>query len=147
MELSSSNIKKILIFSQEEVFLIFSQKKALLIFWKQNFVALILKKDSFYFFKNPFYLFSYISKNEPLQFSAQPLKIKEHHPRKMYHTSGNGNPEKKKIIFNFLHQNVFVRTFCLNFFHQIFLIRIFFFIRIFNQDFLHHNQRKFLYHQ
>ena len=116
MELSSSNIKKILIFSQEEVFLIFSQKKALLIFWKQNFVALILKKDSFYLFKNPFYLFSYISKNEPLQFSAQPLKIKEHHPRKMYHTSGNGNPEKKKIIFNFLHQNVLCQNFLSEFF-------------------------------
>ena len=116
MELSSSNIKKILIFSQEEVFLIFSQKKALLIFWKQNFVALILKKDSFYLFKNPFYLFSYISKNEPLQFSAQPLKIKEHHPTKMYHTSGNGNPEKKKIIFNFLYQNVLCQNFLSEFF-------------------------------
>ena len=32
MELSSSNIKKILIFCQKKAFLIFSQKKAFLIF-------------------------------------------------------------------------------------------------------------------
>ena len=34
MKLSSSNIKKILIFSQKKTFLIFSQKKAFLIFPK-----------------------------------------------------------------------------------------------------------------
>ena len=51
MELSSSNMKKILIFSQREVFLIFSQKKDFLIFPKM----------------------------EPSHFSAQALKIKELH--------------------------------------------------------------------
>ena len=35
-----------------------------------------------------------ISQNRTLQFSAQALKIKELHPRKIYCTSRNGNPPK-----------------------------------------------------
>ena len=76
MDLSSPNIKKILIFSQKKAFLIFS----------------------------------YISENSTLYFSAQVCKIKKIHPMKIsctsgkgnsknnYYISGNGSPEAETII-------------------------------------------------
>ena len=77
MDLSVLNIKKILLF--------------FCVSGNGSFSYIFLKKS-----------FSYISENSTLHFSAQALKIKELHPRKIYYASGNGNP--KKIVFNFFHQ-------------------------------------------
>ena len=74
----------------------------------------------FWYWKIPYIIskesFSYIFENGTLQFSVQALKIKELHPRKIYYTSGNKDPEKnyydsggnlyflqKNSIFNFLY--------------------------------------------
>ena len=70
MELSSSNIKKILIFSQKSFSYIFSKES-----------------------------FSYISENGTLHFSTQARKIKEIHLEKNSCISGNENPEKTSYIF------------------------------------------------
>ena len=43
--------------------------------------------------------FSHISRNRTLDFSAQALIIKESHPRIIYYTLGNGNPEKISFVF------------------------------------------------
>ena len=71
MELSSSNITKIPYTFSKKAFLIYSQRKG----------------------------FSYISQNGTIHLSAQALKIKEIHLRKISYTSGNGNL-KKILIFS-----------------------------------------------
>ena len=75
-----------------------------LYFRKWNFLALILK-NFLYFLERKLFLyflkidFPYIFLNETLHFSHQAQEIKEIHPRRMFYTSGNGNPEKIYYIF------------------------------------------------
>ena len=75
-----------------------------LYFRKLNFLALILK-NFLYFLERKLFLyflkidFPYIFLNETLHFSHQAQEIKEIHPRRMFYTSGNGNPEKIYYIF------------------------------------------------
>ena len=71
MELSSSDIKELLIFSQKKAFLIFSQKIAFLIF----------------------------PKIKPCTFQPKLEKYKIIHPEKISCTSGNRNPEKNFLYF------------------------------------------------
>ena len=71
MEVSSSNIKKILIFSQKKTFLMFSQKKAFLIF----------------------------PKTERCTFQSKLEKEKIIHPEKNSYISENRNPAKTSYIF------------------------------------------------
>ena len=69
MELSSSNIKKILILCQKKAFLCFLKRKLFLYFRK-----------------------------ETLHFSAQARKIKEIHSVKISYNLGNGDPEKFPVF-------------------------------------------------
>ena len=71
MELSSFNIKKVLMFSQKKAFLIFSKRER----------------------------FSYVYRNGTMKFSVEGLKIKEIPPRKVSYILGNRNPGKPSYIF------------------------------------------------
>ena len=74
MKLSSSNVKKILIFSQRKAFLI---------------LPYIFSKEKI----------SCISGNETLHFSAQDRKITKIHHDKISYTSGNENSEQNFLYF------------------------------------------------
>ena len=74
MELSSPNIKKVLIFSPKKE-----------------------KKSFSYIFSKE--IFSYISGNETPHFSPQARKIKEIHHKKISYTLGNQNPKKISCAF------------------------------------------------
>ena len=56
-------------------------------------------------------MFSYTSENGTLHFSAQAQKTKEIHPGKIYHTSGNENPEKVSYISGGNQQSPKIKNF------------------------------------
>ena len=56
-------------------------------------------------------MFSYTSENGTLHFSAQARKTKEIHPGKIYHTSGNENPEKVSYISGGNQQSPKIKNF------------------------------------
>ena len=119
MELSCSNINKILIFLQRTAFLIFSQKKFFLIFLKTKFRTLSARaqktKNSLYFGKWNFLAlilkeFIYFQKWNPSLFSPS-SKNKKIHPEKISESSGNGSPVKTSYIFSKKAVLIFQETF------------------------------------
>ena len=79
MELSRSNTKKILTFSQKKAFLILSQKKTFLLFSKKKAFLIFLEM-------------------ELCTFHLQAREIKKTHSGKIAYTSGNENPEQFDIF-------------------------------------------------
>ena len=109
MKLSSSNIKKILIFPEMKP----------CTFWptpSKSFAKKTHSEKISYIFSTE--SFSYISGNGTLYFSAQARKIKEIHPRKISCTSGNGKTEKclafsqKKAVLMFREKGTSKKVTC-----------------------------------
>ena len=82
--------------------------------WKKFLIFPEMELFSSYIFSKE--SISYISKNGTLHFSSEEIKIKKHHPGKIYYTSRKEEPEKKfwyfrrkfifsqnNSVFNFLH--------------------------------------------
>ena len=70
-------------------------------FLPKKFLIFLPKKTHCERFSNIFSKesFSYIFSNETLHFLPQARKIKNIHPRKIFYTSGNKNPEKSSCSF------------------------------------------------
>ena len=87
-----------------------STRKKFLVFSEMDLFSPNIKKILIFSQKKAFLIFSYISENSTLYFSAQVCKIKKIHPMKIsctsgkgnsknnYYISGNGSPEAETII-------------------------------------------------
>ena len=107
MELSCSNIKKIITFSQRKSFLIFSQKKFFLIFPKMEPYPRNKKIPP------PKKKLPCISGHGTQHLSAQAQRTKKIHPKKISCTSKNKNP--KKNLLYFLKRKLFLHVRIWNF--------------------------------
>ena len=87
-----------------------STRKKFLVFSEMDLFSPNIKEILIFSQKKAFLIFSYISENSTLYFSAQVCKIKKIHPMKIsctsgkgnsknnYYISGNGSPEAETII-------------------------------------------------
>ena len=103
MELTSSNIKKILAFSQRKLFLYSPKRKLFLYFPNKNFLALFLKNFTYFLkrktslYKKDFLIFL---KTEPCTFQPKPLKInKRTLPRENLLCFRKRKPQKNFLVF------------------------------------------------